>query len=123
MQQDFLEGNCLRVKTKLQALDFKKQKGLIPVVIQEEKTGEVLMLGYMNKESLELSLKNGYATFWSRSKKKLWMKGETSGNKLKIKEIFTDCDQDTLLINVSVEGNGVVCHTGNKSCFFEKLEE
>lgn len=122
MQHDSLAANCLQAKRKLQALDFKKQRGLIPAIIQEEKTGEVLMLGYMNKKSLEQTLQTGYATFWSRSRKSIWMKGETSGNKLKVKEILTDCDQDTLLIKVVVEGDGVVCHTGNKSCFFEQID-
>lgn len=122
MQRDFLEENCLRAKTKFQTLDFKKQRGLIPAIIQEERTGEVLMLGYINKKALAQTIKTGYATFWSRSRQKLWMKGETSGNKLKVKEIFTDCDQDTLLIKVNVEGNGVACHTGNKSCFFEEID-
>lgn len=102
-------------------LDFKKQKGLIPAIIQEEKTGEVLMLGYMNEESLKLTQEKGYVVFWSRSRKQLWMKGETSGNKLKVKKIFTDCDKDTLLIKVEIEGEGIVCHTGNKSCFFEEI--
>lgn len=121
MQRDFLEENCLMSKIKINNLTFKKQGGLIPAVIQDYKTGDVLMVGYMNRESLKLTIKNGYATFWSRSRKKLWMKGETSGNKLKIKKIMTDCDRDTLLIKVKVEGNGVVCHTGNKFCFFEEI--
>lgn len=103
-------------------IDFKKGKGLIPAVIQEEKTSEVLMLGYINKESLTQTIKTGYVTFWSRSRKELWMKGETSGNKLKVKKIMVDCDKDTLLIKVEMEGNKVACHTGNKSCFFEEIK-
>ena len=102
-------------------IDFKKQKGLVPAIIQEEKTGEILMLGYMNEESLKQTLEKGYAVFWSRSRKELWLKGETSGNRLKVKDVLVDCDQDTLLIKVDLEGSGA-CHTGNKSCFFEKVK-
>ncbi len=89
---------------------------LIPTIIQDYKTNDVLMLGYMNKKSLEKTLRNGFVWFWSRSKKRLWMKGETSENKLEVKEIFNDCDKDTLLIKVKVIGNAV-CHTGKKTCF------
>lgn len=93
-----------------------KNKSLIPVIIQEEKTDEVLMLGYMNKEALEKTKKEGFVCFWSRKRKRLWMKGETSGNKLRVKKIVTDCDNDALLIRVVIIGNGV-CHMGYKSCF------
>lgn len=103
-------------------IDFKKSNGLIPTIIQESKNGEVLMLGYMNKDSLQKTLESGWVWFWSRSKNKLWMKGEESGNKLKVKEIFKDCDKDTLLIKVELIGKSV-CHTGNKSCFFGKVKE
>lgn len=92
------------------------KKDLIPAIIQEEKTGDVLMLGYMNNESLNKTRQTGLVWFWSRSLKKLWMKGETSGNKLVVKEILTDCDNDTLLIRVKMMGNAV-CHLGSKSCF------
>lgn len=95
--------------------DTAKQK-LIPVIIQEEETGDVLMLGYMNKEALQRTRDNGFVWFWSRSKKKLWMKGETSGNKLKVIKIISDCDNDTLLIGVELTGTNV-CHTGAKTCF------
>lgn len=92
-------------------LDFKR--GLVPAIIQDYKNGEVLMLGYINEEALQKTLETGWVYFWSRSKKRLWMKGETSGNKLKVKNIFMDCDGDTVLIKVCLFGKNV-CHTGNK---------
>lgn len=96
------------------------EKGLIPAIIQDVKTNEVLMVAYMNKESLRLSLGSGKATFWSRSRNKLWIKGETSGNFLHIKELYYDCDMDTLLFKASPVGPA--CHTGNRTCFFTKLD-
>lgn len=93
---------------------------LIPVIIQDYKTDQVLMLGYMNKLAFNKTIKTGWVYFWSRSRQKLWLKGEESGNKLKIKEIFIDCDQDTLLIKVKLKGD-CVCHTGAISCFFKKF--
>lgn len=93
---------------------------LIPVIIQEDKTGDVLMLGYMNQEAFQKTKKEGFVYFWSRSRGKLWKKGETSGNFLKVKKISVDCDNDTLLIQVRLIGNAV-CHTGNKSCFYTLL--
>jgi phosphoribosyl-AMP cyclohydrolase len=101
-------------------INFTKQNGLVPAIIQDEKSGEIYMLGYMDDEALEKTRQTGSVYFWSRSKKRLWMKGETSGNKLKIKNILVDCDQDTLLIKVKLLG-GNVCHTGNKTCFKEEL--
>ena len=101
-------------------LDFKKGNGLIPTIVQDFKTKEVLMLGYINKEALEKIKDSGWVYFWSRSKKRLWMKGEESGNKLKVKHIFVDCDQDTILIKVELVGKNV-CHTGNRTCFFEEI--
>lgn len=100
-------------------LNFKKGNGLIPAVIQDFKTQEVLMLGYINKEALEKTKDSGWVYFWSRSKNKLWMKGEESGNKLKVKEILQDCDGDTVLIKVELVGTNV-CHTGNKTCFYQE---
>jgi len=94
---------------------------LIPTIIQDFKTSEVYMLGYSSKKSLEKTRKTGFVWFWSRSRKKLWMKGEESGNKLKVKEILQDCDKDSLLIKVKLVGKNV-CHTGNKSCFYKKLK-
>lgn len=96
-------------------------KELIPVIIQEEKTGDVLMLGYMNQEALEKTQQEGYVCFWSRKRKRLWMKGEESGNKLKVKKIFKDCDGDTLLIQVKLMGTAV-CHKGTRSCFTDSLK-
>lgn len=93
---------------------------LIPAIIQEESTGEVLMLGYMNKESLKLTLETGKTWFWSRSRQKLWNKGETSGHFQYVKHIAGDCDDDTLLIQV--EQIGPACHTGHKSCFFQEIK-
>ena len=95
-------------------------KGLIPAIIQDAESGEVLMLGYMNKESLKLTLSSGDVWFYSRSRQELWHKGETSGNFLRMKSISKDCDSDALLIKA--EPTGPVCHTGNRSCFFQKLE-
>jgi phosphoribosyl-AMP cyclohydrolase len=99
-------------------LKFDKQ-GLIPAIIQDYKTNEVLMLAYMNKESLKKTLKTGRTHFWSRSRKKLWLKGETSGNFQIVHQIFFDCDNDTLLFKIHQKG--VACHTGNRSCFYRRL--
>lgn len=96
-------------------------KGLVPVIIQDIKTGEVLMLAYMNEESLKKTLQEKKTCFWSRSRKKLWTKGESSGNFQYLKEIYYDCDRDALLIKV--EQIGSACHTGNKSCFFTKVRD
>jgi len=103
-------------------IDFKKGDGLIPVVIQDASTNQVLMLGYMNRKSWEETLKTGKATFWSRSRKKLWLKGETSGHFQEVREIWLDCDGDTLLIKVDQIG-GAACHTGFQSCFHHRHEE
>jgi phosphoribosyl-AMP cyclohydrolase len=103
-------------------LNFTKMGGLLPAVIQDDTTGQVLMLGFMNEEAFRKTLETGYATFYSRSRDKLWMKGETSGHKLVVKQISTDCDQDSLLVRVEALGPGV-CHEGYKSCFFRRLEK
>jgi phosphoribosyl-AMP cyclohydrolase len=100
-------------------LDFKKGNGLIPVVVQDAKTKETLMLAYANKEAVELTLKTKKATYWSRSRSELWVKGETSGNTQKIISVTTDCDYDALLY--VVEQKGVTCHTGAPTCFFNKM--
>ena len=94
--------------------------GLIPAIAQDHETKEVLMIAYMNRESLETTIKDGKATYWSRSRKKLWTKGETSGHFQVIKEIYYDCDLDALLL--MVDQKGPACHTGNKSCFYRKLK-
>jgi len=97
------------------------EKGLIPAIIQDADTKEVLMLGYMNKESLQRTLSSGEIWFYSRSRKKLWHKGETSGNIIKVKSLWIDCDNDTIL--VMAKPTGPVCHTGEKTCFFRELDE
>ena len=102
-------------------IDFEKSDGLVPGVVQDAKTGEMLMLGFVNAESYAKTLETGYVTFWSRSRRKLWMKGETSGNRLRIVSAATDCDNDALLFRVEVEGDGLVCHEGVVSCFTKDL--
>jgi len=103
----------------VQDLDFSKGNGLIPVIAQDFQSKSVLMLAYVNGEALEKTLERGYAHYWSRSRGKLWMKGETSGNVQKVKEILVDCDHDALLFFVEQKGN--VCHTGKETCFHNKL--
>lgn len=102
-------------------LDFKKLDGLVAAVIQDWKTGEVLMVGFMNEEAWKKTVETGFATFYSRTRNKLWLKGETSGHKLVVKEVSTDCDLDTVLLKVEALGPGV-CHEGYQSCFFRKLD-
>jgi phosphoribosyl-ATP pyrophosphohydrolase/phosphoribosyl-AMP cyclohydrolase len=102
-------------------MDFSKLDGLIPAVIQDADSAEVLMVGFMNEAALERTRQSGFATFFSRSRNKLWMKGETSGNRLAVVEMLTDCDDDTLLVKVKRLGDGIVCHTGERSCFFRTL--
>ena len=103
-------------------LDFKKTDGLVTAVIQDHQTGRVLMVGYMNEEAFRLTVERGYAIFWSRSRKKLWLKGESSGHKLLVKSIQTDCDKDAVLVRVEPIGPGV-CHEGYESCFFRTLDD
>jgi len=103
-------------------IDFKKGNGLIPVIIQDASTHEVLMMAYMNRGAWEETLKTKKATFWSRSRKKFWIKGETSGHFQEVKEIFLDCDGDTLLLKVDQKG-GAACHTGFRSCFHQRFEK
>jgi len=102
-------------------LDFAKMNGLAPAIIQDASNGEVLMLGFMNREAFEHTLRTGYVTFFSRTRNELWTKGDTSGNRLRVLDAKTDCDQDTILLRVSVEGAGVVCHEGTRSCFTRPL--
>lgn len=102
-------------------IDFEKMQGLVPAIVQDAETAEILMLGFMNADAFERTLTTGYVTFFSRTRNELWMKGETSGNRLKVRSIRTDCDRDTFLIQVQVEGAGVVCHLGTRSCFTEPL--
>jgi len=102
-------------------LDFDKAGGLVPAIIQDHRTGEVLMLGFINEESWNLTLKEGTVVFFSRTRKKLWKKGETSGHVQIVKEIRVDCDDDTVLIKVEQVG-GAACHTGHRSCFFRRVD-
>jgi phosphoribosyl-AMP cyclohydrolase len=102
-------------------IDFDKMDGLVPGIVQDARSGEVLMLGFLNSVSYDKSLESGFVTFWSRTRQKLWMKGETSGNRLRIVSIATDCDNDTLLFRVEVEGDGLVCHEGTVSCFTRSI--
>src|SRR3954454_25137306 len=98
-------------------MDFTKLDGLIPAVIQDAESAEVLMVGFMNEEALALTRRTGFATFFSRTRNKLWMKGETSGNRLKVVDTLVDCDDDTVLVTVTREGSGAVSPTGERSCF------
>ncbi|HEX4155616.1 MAG TPA: phosphoribosyl-AMP cyclohydrolase [Acidobacteriaceae bacterium] len=102
-------------------LDFAKAGGLIAGIVQDARTGEVLMLGFLNELSYRKTLETGFVTFWSRTRGKLWMKGETSGNRLRIVSASTDCDSDALLFRVEVEGDGLVCHEGTVSCFTKPI--
>jgi phosphoribosyl-AMP cyclohydrolase len=101
-------------------IDFQKHGGLVPTIIQDERTGDVLMLGFMNAESLAETQRSGEVVFFSRSRNKLWKKGESSGHVLRVREMRVDCDADALLVRVEVVGPGV-CHEGYRSCFFRKL--
>jgi phosphoribosyl-AMP cyclohydrolase len=101
-------------------MDLNYKEGLIPAIIQDRQSGKVLMLGYMNDEAFEKTLKSGYVTFFSRSRQKLWTKGETSGHRLRVCEVRVDCDHDALLVQADLTGPGC-CHMGYKSCFFRKL--
>ena len=102
-------------------IDFQKSGGLVPAIIQDERTGDVLMLGFMNSESLAETRRTGEVVFFSRSRSKLWKKGESSGHVLRVRELRVDCDGDALLVRVEAVGPGV-CHEGYRSCFFRKLE-
>ena len=103
-------------------LDFEKAGGLVTAVVQDHATGRVLMVGYMNEEAFRKTVETGFATFYSRSRQKLWLKGETSGHRLVVKSIATDCDRDAVLVQVEALGPGV-CHEGYESCFFRKLDQ
>jgi len=106
-----------------QDMDFSKLDGLIPAVVQDDRTGEVLMVGFMNDAALKKTRQTGFATFFSRTRGALWTKGETSGNRLEVRRILVDCDDDTVLLKVVPLGDGVACHTGERSCFFRELSE
>ena len=102
-------------------IDFEMMQGLLPAIVQDAANGEVLMLGFMNREAYEQTLRDGYVTFFSRTRNQLWTKGETSGNRLEVVSAATDCDRDTVLLQVRVLGEGVVCHRGTRSCFTENI--
>jgi phosphoribosyl-ATP pyrophosphohydrolase/phosphoribosyl-AMP cyclohydrolase len=102
-------------------IDFEKMRGLAPAIVQDAANGEVLMLGFMNDEAYSKTMSGGYVTFYSRTRNELWTKGETSGNRLRVISASTDCDRDTLLFRVEVEGAGVVCHEGTRSCFTREI--
>jgi len=104
-------------------MDYSKLAGLIPAVIQDAESAEVLMVGFMNDDALRQTRRTGFVTFFSRSRNALWMKGETSGNRLQVVETLVDCDDDTVLVKVRRMGDGNVCHTGERSCFFRQLAE
>ena len=103
-------------------MDFSKLDGLIPAIVQDNVSKEVLMVGFMSEQALEQTKVTGFATFFSRTRQTLWMKGETSGNKLQVQEMLTDCDNDTILLRVTRLGDGNVCHTGERTCFFRELK-
>jgi len=102
-------------------MDFSKLNGLIPAVVQDVETKDVLMVGFMNDTALAQTRATGFVTFFSRTRNKLWMKGETSGNRLAVVSMLVDCDDDTVLIQARCEGEGKVCHTGERTCFFKEL--
>ncbi|MFC1754967.1 phosphoribosyl-AMP cyclohydrolase [Thermoproteota archaeon] len=104
----------------IELIDFKKGNGLVPVVVQDYTTYDVLMLAYANKEAAQKTIETGYGHYWSRSRKKIWKKGETSGHFQKVNDVLVDCDQDTLLY--LVDQTGVACHTGEKTCFYRQLK-
>ena len=103
-------------------MDYTKLDGLVPAVIQDVESGEVLMVGFMNDTALAKTKETGFATFYSRSRQGLWTKGETSGNKLAVQQILVDCDDDTVLLKVKRQGQGNVCHTGERTCFYRELK-
>jgi phosphoribosyl-AMP cyclohydrolase len=102
-------------------MDFSKLGGLIPAVVQDAASDEVLMVGFMNERAWEITQETGYVTFFSRTRHTLWTKGETSGNRLRVCQVLVDCDDDTVLVRVEREGDGNVCHTGQRSCFFREV--
>ncbi len=102
-------------------IDFAKMEGLAPAVVQDADNGEILMVGFMNEEAFNKTVETGFVTFYSRTRNKLWTKGETSGNRLEVLSAATDCDNDTVLVKVRVQGDGLVCHEGTRSCFTKPI--
>lgn len=115
-----LPVQCDKEEMRMIEPDFEKGNGLVPAVVQDDETGDVLMLAYMNREAWLNTLESGKATFWSRSRNSLWLKGESSGNVQIVKSIYIDCDADTILLRVNQIG-GAACHTGYRSCFYRKI--
>jgi phosphoribosyl-AMP cyclohydrolase len=111
----------MTIETQTADIDFDKLGGLAPAIVQDADNGDVLMLGFVNPESLAITMKTGFVTFYSRTRQKLWMKGETSGNRLEVISASTDCDVDTLLFRVRIQGDGLVCHEGTRSCFTKDI--
>ena len=105
------------------AMDFSKLQGLVPAVIQDDESGEVLMVGFMNEEAFVLTRRTGFVTFFSRTRNALWTKGDTSGNRLQVTRLLADCDDDTVLVRVKRLGDGNVCHTGARTCFFKEIAD
>jgi phosphoribosyl-AMP cyclohydrolase len=103
-------------------MDFSKLAGLVPAVVQDHVSGEVLMVGFMNEQALATTRRTGFVTFFSRTRNALWTKGETSGNKLAVRDVLVDCDEDTVLVKAERLGGGNVCHTGERTCFFQRVE-
>ena len=103
-------------------MNFTKLDGLIPAVVQDAESGEVLMVGFMNEEAWDVTCRTGYVTFFSRTRSALWTKGETSGNRLAVRDLLVDCDDDTVLVKAERQGDGNVCHTGERSCFFRRVD-
>ena len=103
-------------------MDFTKLDGLIPAVVQDDASNEVLMVGFMNADALKRTRESGFVTFFSRSRNTLWTKGETSGNRLQVVSLHVDCDNDTLLVRARRLGDGNVCHTGQRTCFYRTLD-
>lgn len=114
-----IEQPHLRTRLSDVQLDFDKSGGLLPAIVQDHRTKEILMLGFMNQQAWEKTVRTGLVTFWSRTRQALWTKGETSGNHLRVQRLWTDCDRDTVL--VEAEPKGPTCHTGARSCFFEEI--
>ena len=102
-------------------IDFDKMQGLVPAIVQDSANAEILMLGFMNRDALIRTQQSGYVTFYSRTRRELWMKGESSGNRLKVMSLMTDCDRDSVIARVRVRGQGVVCHLGTRSCFTQPI--
>ena len=105
--------------TTMTTIDFSKFHGLVPAVVQDAATRDVLMVGFMNQEAWDVTQRTGFVTFFSRTRNTLWTKGETSGNKLQVAKVWIDCDEDTILVEATCLGDGVVCHTGTRTCFRE----